>query len=82
MTEEWHSVIQSVDEQFTEEALKQNDGKKVPLRSNPGGPIIGEATLSYNSETKALMADFQVDDPEMAALLRGPDPSIIFKKES
>lgn len=74
-------VVQRVHETFTEEALKENDGKKVPLTKEIGGPVIGEATLRYDPERKALMADFRVDDPDVAEFLRGPSPSVIFRNE-
>lgn len=79
MSDETEGVIQRVDDQFTEEALKANDGKVVPLRREPGGPIIGEATLKYDEEDKALKASFRVDDPKMAELLRGFSPSIFMQ---
>jgi len=55
---------------FTEEALKSQDGKKVPLRLGNDGPIVGEATMKYDPETKSLMADLRVDDPQVDAALR------------
>jgi hypothetical protein len=51
---------------FTEDALKAQDGKKVPLTASPGGPVIGEATLTYDPETKTLSAQLRVDDPKLA----------------
>lgn len=60
---------------FTEAALAAQDGKKVPV-SFDFGPIIGEATLKYDPEEKALKASFQVDDPKMAEFLRNHPPSI------
>lgn len=76
MSDEFEGVMQRVDDQFTEEALKENDGKVVPLRREPGGPIIGEATLKYDPDGKALTANFRVDDPEVLASLKGPMPNI------
>lgn len=67
---------------FTEEALKSQDGQKVPLTSEPGGPVIGEATMKYNPETKSLEAQLRVDDPKMAEFLYQDPSSVIFKKES
>lgn len=56
---------------FTEEALRAQDGAKVPLRLEINGPVIGEATMHYDAEEQALKAIFRVDDPEVAdALLR------------
>lgn len=69
-------IVQRVDEVFTEEALAANDGKTIPLRLETGGPIIGEVTLKYDSEEKALKADFRVDDPKVEEFLKGPPPSI------
>lgn len=67
---------------FTEEALKSQDGKKVPLTSKPGGPVIGEATMKYNPETKRLEVQVRVDDPKVAEFFKQDPSSIIFKKES
>lgn len=66
---------------FTEEALKAQQGKKVPVTLEIGGPVIGEATLSYDSDAGALKASFQISDPKVAGFLVGGEPSIIFKKE-
>lgn len=66
---------------FTEEALKAQDGKKVPLTSKPGGPVIGEATLRYVPERGELQADFRVDDPDVAEFLKGSSPSVVFKQD-
>lgn len=41
---------------FPEEVLKDQDGKTVPLTLGTGGPVIGEATLHYNPDTKNLEA--------------------------
>jgi hypothetical protein len=62
------NVVQRAGEVFTEEALAANDGKVVPLRESPGGPVIGEATLKYDPEEKALMADFHVNDPKIKSM--------------
>lgn len=67
---------------FTEEALQAQDGKKVPLTLEPGGPVIGEATMKYDSGEKALIAEFIVDDPKMEELLNGASPLIFKPKES
>jgi hypothetical protein len=71
---------------FTEEALKAQDGKKVPLTLEPGGPVIGEATLKY-VPGEGLDASMRIDNPELAEMLR-TDPkvmlgtsSVIFRKE-
>jgi hypothetical protein len=66
---------------FPEEILKEQDGKKVPLTWEVGGPVIGEATMKYDPETGNLMAEFQVDDPKVAEFFKGDSPSIIFRKE-
>lgn len=65
---------------FSEEALKAQDGKKVPLKAYPGGPVIGEATLRYDPENKTLGAEMRVDDPEMIKLLGEKPSSIIFRQ--
>lgn len=67
---------------FTEEALKAQDGKKVPLTSEPGGPVIGEATMRYDAETKSLQADLQVNDEKLADLIKPNLDSFVVKKES
>ena len=69
-------------ERFTEEALKSQDGKKVPFTRELGGPVIGEATLRYDSGAGALMADIQVDDVELAKALSVQTSAVIFKQES
>jgi hypothetical protein len=66
---------------FTEEALKSQEGKKVPVTLEPGGPVIGEATLHYDPHTKSLQAQFTVDDPKVAEFL-GDGPAVIFKKDN
>lgn len=81
MSNEFEGVVHRVDEQFTEEALKAQDGVQVPLTSEPGGPVIGEATLRWDPGEHALKADFYVTDPKMAEFLKW-DPSFIPKKES
>jgi hypothetical protein len=47
-------------ERFTEEVLKAQDGKKVPLTLGNGGPIIGEATLKYDPDTGALLVEARI----------------------
>lgn len=66
---ELEGEVQRVDGVFTEEALKSQDGKKVPLTLEIGGPVIGEATFKYDPERKALVATFEVDDPEVSDML-------------
>lgn len=80
MSNEYESVVERVGDRFTEEALKAQDGKKVPLTSSPGSPIIGEATLRYDPDGKVLMAECRVTDPKAAKMLRD-DQSFIFKKD-
>lgn len=67
---------------FTEEALKAQDGKKVPLTLENGGPVIGEATLRYDSNTGELRTDMRIDDPQVAIVLGQDASAIIFKRES
>jgi len=69
-------------ERFTEEALKGQDGKKVPFTRELGGAVIGEATLRYDPGDGALIADIQVDDVEVAKALSEQTSAVIFKKES
>jgi hypothetical protein len=69
-------TVRKVDTVFTEEALKAQDGKKIPLTLENGGPVIGEATLIYDSHKKALEADFRIDDPKVAEFLNGSPPNI------
>jgi hypothetical protein len=70
---------------FSEEALKKMDGKKVPLTLEPGGPVIGEATLEH-VPGEGLNASMRVDNPEIAELLKADNQfsigtSRIFRKE-
>lgn len=68
-----------MDEQFSKEVLKAQDGKKIPLKLESGGPTIGEVTLRYDPEI-GLTADMQIDDLQVAEFLT-QDPSIdVFKK--
>lgn len=79
MSGEFEVVVQRIGdagEVFTEAALAAQDGKKVPLTLENGGPVIGEATLKYEPEEKALMAEFRVDDPKVAEFLRANPPNI------
>ena len=76
---EWDRI--RAHDRFTEEALKAQDGKRVPLRAYPGGPIIGEAVLQYDPESKSLGAGMRVDDPRFAEILEGFSPTV-FSKES
>jgi hypothetical protein len=69
-------VVQRVDEQFTAEALAAQDGKTVPFRKEPGGEIIGEATLHYDPTDQALKASLETDDPKVAEYLHGTLPNI------
>jgi len=44
-------------EEFTEEALRAQDGKKVPLKFGNDGPVIGEAIFHYDESTNELKFD-------------------------
>lgn len=66
---------------FTEEALRSQDGKKVPLTDRPGGRVIGEATMQYDEGTGSLMAQMRVDDAKVAQSLGQEFTSVIFRKE-
>jgi DnaJ-class molecular chaperone len=69
-------------DRFTEEALRSQDGKKVPFtRELGGGEVIGEATLRYDPGAGALVADIQVDDTKVAESLGEKFSSVIFKTE-
>lgn len=84
MEETFEGIVQPVDEVFTEEALRALDGDTAPLTLENGGPVIGEATMRYDPEKKALMADFRIDDPKVKEFLEGPMPNrdtFIFMKE-
>lgn len=67
---------------FTEEALKAQEGKKVPLKDEPGGMIIGEATLHYDVEAGELKAKLRIDNQIVAEYLEQDATAIIFKRES
>lgn len=71
------ATVQRSNEVFTEEALRSQDGKVVPLTLENGGPVIGEATLKYDPDEKALKAEFRVDDPLVAGFLKGTMPDIM-----
>lgn len=85
MGDKIEGIVAKCDERygiFTEEALQAQDGQKVPLTLD-GGEVIGEMTLSYDADQKALMASIEVEDSKMEELLMGPMPfaptSIKFK---
>jgi hypothetical protein len=66
---------------FTKEALKDQDGKKVPLTKYPGGPVIGECTLKYNEAEKRLdLVEASITDEAYLKLLSNPSVPIS-KKE-
>lgn len=71
------ATVRRRNEVFTEEVLKAQDGKTVPLTLENGGPVIGEALLKYDSDEKALKAEFRVDDPLVAGFLRASMPEIM-----
>lgn len=75
-------VVQRQDTVFTKEALQAQDGKVVPLTLEPGGPVIGKATLKYVEEDEALVAHFHVDDPKVADVLREDPPNIFSQGET
>lgn len=66
MADDGNARIARVNDVFTEEALKEHDGKKVPLKDRPGGKTIGEATLRFDDDEKALIAHFNIEDPVIA----------------
>jgi hypothetical protein len=67
---------------FTEEALRSQDGKKVPLTDRPGGEVIGEATMHYDEKTGELRAKMLVTDPVAAEYLAGSMDAVIFKRDN
>lgn len=75
------SIVARVSEVFTEEALRAQDGKKVPLTLGFGGPIIGESILKYDEDAGALVSELHVADPKLAELLKGPLPPIFSEGE-
>lgn len=68
-------------ERFTPEALKSQVGKTVPVTLTPGGPVVGKATLEYDSDQRALHAQIKVTEPWVAEFLSTESPSVIFKQE-
>lgn len=70
------------DDRFTEEALKSQDGKVVPLKAYPGGPVIGEAVMKYDEDEGALKANLRIKDPKMAELIANGADVLLIKKES
>lgn len=66
---------------FTEEALKAQDGKSCALRLGNTGPVIGVATMSYEPHTKALYADLQIDDENVAKFLTDEKPPNYTQRE-
>lgn len=79
---EWKGILRRANEPdgdfnvFTKEALAAQDGKVIPLTLEIGGPVVGEATLKYDPGAKALLADFRVDDPRMAEILKRSPPHV------
>lgn len=69
-----------MDDRFTEEVLKTQDGKIVPLTLEIGGSVIGEATLRYTPGTGELVADMKVYDTHIAKFLTEEISAVIFKK--
>jgi hypothetical protein len=68
---------------FTKEALKAQDGKKVPLTRELGGPVIGEATLRYDPGV-GVIADIQIDETQIERIFTDSDQAsaVIFREES
>lgn len=77
-----HKLITADTEVFTPEVLKAQDGRKVPLTIENGGPVIGEVTLHYVEETGNLEARFRIDDPVLAEFFQGPISLYSIEKES
>lgn len=53
---------------LSKEAMKAQDGKKVPVTLEPDGPVIGEATLKYEPDV-GLVGNFKVEDETVAEFL-------------
>lgn len=66
-------------DRFTEEALRSQDGKKVPLTMELGGPVIGEATLRYDPDLGALVADMKIENPNVSKFLPEQTSAVIFR---
>ena len=69
-----------IHDRFTEEALRSQEGKKVPLTRELGGPVIGEATLRYDHDMGALVADMTIENPKVAELLGETASAVIFRR--
>lgn len=69
-------------ERISEEALRDLDGKKVPLTFEIGGPVIGEATLTYDPQAGAVVANMRVDSSRVGEFLSDGARAVIFRKES
>jgi len=74
--------IEYANEVFTEKALREQDGKEVPVTLYPGGPVIGIATMKYDDEEKVLRADFNITDQDVREWFEGHPPMIFRPKES
>lgn len=70
MDTEGKSIVATLSEHFSKEVLEAQDGKKVPLTAEPGGPVIGEVTLKYDPGSGNLEGYFRVDDPKFAKFLQ------------
>jgi hypothetical protein len=70
-------------DRYSEEALKSQHGKTIPLRLGVKGRIIGTATLRYNSEAGELWSDIRIDDPVVAEQFSDDKASaLVLKRES
>lgn len=65
---------------YSEEALRSQDGRKLPLTAYPGGPVIGEATLKYDPGSNSLGAEIRVVDPTVAMVIGSRPSSIVFRQ--
>ena len=52
-------------EHFSREVLKAQDGKRVNLTLENGGPVIGEAVLRFEETTGNLELDAWIDHLEL-----------------
>ena len=69
-----------IHDRFTEEALRSQNGKKVPLTMGFGGPVIGEATLRYDPDVGALIADMSIERVNVPDILSKNTSAVIFRR--
>lgn len=81
-------LLRVVDNAYTPDELRSQDGKEYPLRLNLEGPVIGKAVMRYDEATMTLNAEFEVSDPKIVKYLNQNASSVYgysapeIKKES